>query len=283
MTKVAFLGLGAMGVRMAKNILEAGFELTVWNRTASAAEPLVKSGARQAASPKEAAEGAEIVVAMVTDDDVSREVWTNETTGALTGMKAGSVAVEMSTLTPAWVAALKAKAKSRGVALVDAPVSGSLPQAEGKLLVVMAGGDAETFEKVKPVLSATGPAHHIGASGQGATLKLAVNALMGIQLTAWAEMLSFLGKQGLDAKKTLELLSTMAICSPNAAANSKLMLAHDFAPRFPNALLAKDFRYLKQTAEGSSTPIADAASEVFQRAAKEMGKENMTAVIRFYE
>jgi len=283
MTKVAFLGLGAMGSRMAKNILDAGFELTVWNRSASAVEPLVHAGAKQAASPKQAAEGAEIVIAMVTDDAVSSEVWTNEATGALAGMKAGSIAVEMSTLTPQWVAKLKAKAEARGVKLVDAPVSGSLPQAEGKLLVVMAGGDAEDVEKVKPVLSATGPTHHIGASGQGASLKLAVNALMGIQITAWAEMLGFLGKQGLDIQKTLALLTTMPVCSPNAAANAKLMAAQDFAPRFTNALLAKDFRYLQQTADDGKTPVADAASAVFQRAAREIGGENITAVIRFYE
>ncbi|MFT4112191.1 NAD(P)-dependent oxidoreductase [Silvibacterium sp.] len=283
MTKVAFLGLGAMGSRMAKNILEAGFELTVWNRTASAADALVKAGAQLADSPKSAALGADIVIAMVTDDAVSADVWANETHGALTGMKSDAVAVEMSTLTPAWVAELKTRAAARGVALVDAPVSGSLPQADGKQLVVMAGGDAEAFEKVKPVLSATGPTHHIGASGQGAALKLAVNALMGIQITAWAEMLSYLGKQGLEVTKTLDLLATMPVCSPVAAGMSRLMVAQDFAPRFTNALLAKDFRYLQETARDSETPIADAAASIFERAAEEMGKENVTAVIRFYE
>ncbi|GGG92999.1 NAD(P)-dependent oxidoreductase [Silvibacterium dinghuense] len=283
MTKIAFLGLGAMGSRMAKNILDAGFELTVWNRTASAAEDLVKAGARQANSPKSAADGAEIVIAMVTDDVVSSDLWTDEATGALAGMNAGSIAVEMSTLTPEWVAKLKEKASARGVALVDAPVSGSLPQAEGRQLVVMAGGDTEAFETVKPVLSAIGPTHHVGASGQGAALKLAVNALMGIQITAWAEMLGFLGKQGLDTHKTMDLLATMPVCSPLAAGMSRLMLAQDYAPRFTNALLAKDFRYFKQTTGNEKTPIADAASAVYQRAAEEMGHENVTAVIRFYE
>ena len=285
MTKVAFLGLGAMGSRMAGNVLAGGFELTVWNRTAAAADGLKAAGARVAATPREAAEGADVVIAMLTDDEVSRTVWTDANSGALGGMKAGAVAVEMSTVTPGWIAELAGLAVQWGVGLVDAPVSGSLPQAEGRQLVVMAGGDAATVEAARPVLAAMGSVHHVGTSGRGAVLKLAVNALLGIQIAGWAEMMVLLRKSGLDVHATLDLLTTMPICSPAAAGMAKLMAAGDFAPRFTTALLAKDFRYLHQVAEDavSGTPISNAASEVFALAAETMGGENVTAVIRLYE
>lgn len=283
--KVAFLGLGAMGSRMAKNILAAGFNLAVWNRSEAAQKPLQQAGARSAKTPKEAAEGADIVIAMVTDDKASERVWTDPTDGALAGMKTGAIAVEMSTLTPAWIAELAKIAAKHSVKLLDAPVSGSLPNAEARQLIVMTGGDADAFELAKPVLSAMGPVHHVGPTGHGAFYKLAVNALMGIQIAGWAEILGLLAKNGVNPSNALNLLSTMPVCSPVATGMSKLMLAHDFAPRFTNALIAKDFRYVQQTAAqtGSRTPISDSASGVFDAAQKEMGAENVTSVIRFYE
>jgi 3-hydroxyisobutyrate dehydrogenase len=285
MTKVTFLGLGAMGSRMAANLIAAGFELTVWNRTGSAAEVLKAAGARAAVNPREAAEGADVVIAMLTDDAVSLSVWTDEANGALAGMKAGAIAVEMSTVTPAWIAELSIAAGEVGIALVDAPVSGSLPQAEGRQLVVMAGGAAESVESVRPVLAAMGSVHRVGGSGQGAVLKLAVNALLGIQIAGWAELMVLLKKNGMDIGAALNLLTTMPVCSPAAAGMAKLMAAQDFAPRFTTALLAKDFRYLHQVADGAGTetPVSDAASQVFAKAAETMGGQNVTAVIRLYE
>jgi 3-hydroxyisobutyrate dehydrogenase len=285
MSKVAFLGLGAMGSRMAKNILSAGFELTVWNRTASAADDLVAAGARRASSPRDAAQGADIVIAMLSDDNVSTQIWTDPATGALTGMHPGAIAIETSTLTPTWVAELFQLAAAAGVPLLDAPVSGSTPQAESRQLVIMAGGAPETFAVAKPVLAAMGLPNHVGDSGKGALLKLAVNSLLGVQVAAWAEMLALLQKSGMELTPTLDLLTTMPVCSPSAAGMARLMAAGDYAPRFAAALMAKDFRYVQKTAGElpTQTPIADAASKVFATAAETMGADNLTSVFRLYQ
>ena len=281
MTKVAFLGLGAMGSRMAKNILTAGFELTVWNRSEAAVKALEAQGARAAKSPKEAVEAADVVVAMLTDDKASESVWTS----ALAGIKKGAVAVEMSTLTPAWVAELAKRAEAAGVKLLDAPVSGSRPQAEAKALVIMTGGDAAAYEAAMPVLAAMGAPHHVGPTGAGAVYKLAVNALLGIQIAAWAELIAFFEKNGVKSAEAVNLISTMPVSSPSGGGMAKLMVANDHAPRFTNALLAKDFRYLQQTVAktGGKTPVSDAAASVFASGAEKWAEENVTAVARLYE
>jgi 3-hydroxyisobutyrate dehydrogenase len=281
MTKVAFLGLGAMGSRMAKNILATGFDLAVWNRSEAAAKTLEAQGAISAKSPKEAAEGADVVVAMLTDDKASESVWTS----ALTGMKKGAVAVEMSTLTPAWVAELAQRAEAAGVKLLDAPVSGSRPQAEAKALVIMTGGDAAAYEAAKPVLAAMGAPHHVGPTGTGAVYKLAVNALLGIQIAAWAELIAFFEQNGVNPADAVALIATMPVSSASGGGMAKLMIANDHAPRFTNALLAKDFRYLQQTAATTSgkTPVSDVAAAIFASGAEKWGEENVTAVVKLYE
>lgn len=284
MAKVAFLGLGAMGSRMAKNVVAAGFDVAVWNRSEAAGKALADVGARTAKSPKDAVEGADVAIAMLTDDKASERVWTSAGSGALAGMKAGAVAVEMSTLTPAWIAELAERAWKKGVKLLDAPVSGSLPQAEGRQLIVMAGGDTDAFAVAKPVLAAMGTPHHVGPNGHGALFKLAVNALLGIQLAGWAELLGFLKKNGVDVAQALNLMATTSLASPAGVGFAKLMAAHDYAPRFTTSLLAKDLRYLHATAAGagSETPMTDAASAVLEAASKLWSSENVTAVGRRY-
>lgn len=285
MSKVGFIGLGAMGSRMARNILSAGFEVAVWNRSDAPGLALEGAGARRARSPRDAAADAGVVLAMVTDDQASKRVWTDGADGALAGMKPGAVAVEMSTLTPAWLSQLAEAAAGFGVKLLDAPVSGTLPQAEAAQLVEMVGGDAEAFEAAKPVLAAMGSPNHVGPNGHGALLKLAVNALLGIQVAAWAELMGFLAKNGMETARALQVLTATSLASPAGAGYAKMMAAHDFAPRFTNALLAKDLRYLHATADKvqSRTPISDAASAVFDVAARQMGAENVSAVIRLYQ
>ena len=280
MTKVAFLGLGAMGSRMAKNIVAAGFDVAVWNRSEAAGKALEALGAKLAKSPKEAAEGADVVVAMLTDDKASEFVWTS----ALTGMKQGAVAVEMSTLTPAWIAELAKRAEAVGVKLLDGPVSGSRPQAEGKTLVIMTGGDAAAFEAAKPVLAAMGVPHYVGPTGTGAVYKLAVNALLGIQIAAWAELIAFFEQNGVKAADAVNLISTMPVSSASGGGMAKLMVANDHAPRFTNALLAKDFRYLRQTVEKTRgrAPVSAAAASVFEVGARMLGEENVSAVVKLY-
>ncbi|HEX8699120.1 MAG TPA: NAD(P)-dependent oxidoreductase [Myxococcaceae bacterium] len=286
MTKIAFLGLGAMGSRMARNLLSAGHTVSVWNRSPQRAAPLVEAGASLHATPRAAVTGAQVVCAMLTDDEASRDVWLNEQTGALAGMAEGSLAVEHSTLTPGWVKTLGARAASRGVRFVDAPVAGSRPQAEARQLLFLVGGEAGPVEELRPLLSAMGAAvHHLGPMGAGAAMKLAVNALFGIQIAAMAEVLSLLEKSGIEASKAVETLGAMPVTSLAAKGAGALIAARKFDPLFPIALVEKDFRYIAEAgrAVGSRTPTADAARALYQEAiAAGHGGDNIHGVAKLY-
>ena len=194
---IAFLGLGAMGSRMAKRLLGRGDQVRVWNRSPGPAEALAREGAAIAATPRAAAQDADVVVSMVSNDGAARAVWLDDETGALGGMKAGALAMESSTVTPDWIAELGRAAALRGVDLVDAPVSGSRPQAEGGQLVFIMGGEAAAVARAKEIAAPMGAAFpHVGGSGCGARMKLAVNLLLGVQVACLAEILGGLAKTG---------------------------------------------------------------------------------------
>jgi 3-hydroxyisobutyrate dehydrogenase len=284
--KVTFLGLGAMGSRMAANLVRAGHAVTVWNRTPRATEALAALGAHVAATPRAAAEGAEFVISMVTNDAASAAVWLDPNTGALGGLGESAIALESSTVTPQWIEKLSAAVTARGARFLDAPVSGSLPQAEARQLIVMVGGDTAAFQAAAPVLSAiAGAIYHVGPKGQGIALKLAVNALLGIQVAAYGELLGYLSKSGLAPSHALDLLSKMPMASASAIGAAKLMVARDFAPRFPVDLIAKDFGYAIDSAGniGADVPVTEATRTQFEKLrGLGFGAENMTAVMRLF-
>jgi 3-hydroxyisobutyrate dehydrogenase len=183
--RVAILGLGAMGSRMASRLIDAGLAVTVWNRTPAVAEALARTGARSAATPQAAALGAEVVISMVYDDEASRSVWLDPDDGALGGMSAGGLGIECSTLSPAHVVRLHEAAAAHGVAFLDAPLAGSRPQAEAGQLIFMVGGAVADVTRAEPVLLAMGSAvHRAGEAGAGSVVKLMVNTLFGSQLGA---------------------------------------------------------------------------------------------------
>lgn len=286
MTRIAFLGLGAMGGRMAARLLGAGHELTVWNRSAAAAAPLLAAGARQAASPRAAADGAEVVWSMVYDDAASRTIWLDPASGALAAMPRDALAIESSTLTPRWLHELAGVSLERGIAFVDAPVAGSRPQAEAGQLVFMAGGDAAAVARARPLFGVLGGAvHHVGAGGAGAWLKLAVNALFAAQVAAVGEQLAVLRRAGIDPQRALEALRAMPVLSPAAAGAGALMLAGNYAPQAPVDLIAKDLGYAIAEARrvGGAIPLAEAVKERFIAAQTAgLGGENVVAVAKLY-
>lgn len=266
---VALLGLGAMGSRMGAHVLQAGHTLTVWNRTPERADGLVASGATLAGSPREAAEGAEVVVAVVRDDEASRAVWAGPE-GAAAGLSPRAVAVEASTLTPGYV---REWAGATGAArCLDAPVVGSRPQAEAAALVSLVGGAPEAVEAARPVLETWSKAvRHAGGTGAGATLKLAVNALFAIQAAAFAETLGMLMASGVDLQAAASFLGGLPITSPAAARLVGLMAGGEFAPNFPVGLVEKDLGYAvaHAGAVGASVPVAEGARAAFARAIAE--------------
>jgi 3-hydroxyisobutyrate dehydrogenase-like beta-hydroxyacid dehydrogenase len=263
--KIAFLGLGAMGSRMAARLLAAGHDLAVWNRSPDAALPLVAGGARHAATPRDAAAGAAIVFSMVTDDAAAQGVWLAPATGAADGLAPGAIAIECSTVTPGWVQELAAALAQRGASLLDAPVAGSRPQAEAGELVFMAGGEAAVLDAARPALAPLGArVLHVGRVGQGAVLKLAVNALFAAQLAAVAELLGYLGANGFATEEAAALLGGMPVVAPPLAGAARLMATRSTATLFTIDLLEKDLGYL--LASGAELPGATATRALFRRA-----------------
>ena len=272
MTNITILGLGAMGSRMADRLDAAGHAVTRWNR----------SGATR--TPREAVAAADIVIAMLRDDEASRNVWLDPETGALAGMKPGALAIESSTLTQGFVLELAKASSAAEVRFLDAPVLGSRPQAEAGQLVHLIGGAAADLEAAAPVLAAIGGKQlHVGPAGSGAAMKLIANTLFGIQVSAMAELIARMRRLGLDPAKGVELLAQTPLLSPGAQGASGLMLAGKDDPMFPVELVAKDFRYAIGD-DPDAMPLASAALEVFKNAAASgFGDHNLTSVHKLYK
>jgi len=285
MSKAAFIGLGAMGARMATNLLKAGHEVTVCDLAPEAVDKLTRAGAKTAPSAREAAEGNDFVLTIVRDDNISRKVWLDETTGALAGMKPGAVAIECSTITPAWAHELGGAISKAGIAMLEAPVSGSTPQAENAQLVFLIGGHGETLKRAEPLLKGMGSSvRHAGPVGAGALAKLITNTLMGVQLSTLAEMIGMLKRRGVDPKPVLDAVAATRLWSAHLTGDAESMLSGNFEPHFPIKLLLKDLTYTVKTAgEDVSVPTVSAARDVFQKAMDEkLGDLDMTAVGRLF-
>lgn len=281
-TRVAVLGLGLMGSGMTRNLLAAGMEVSVYNRTRERAEPLREEGARVARTPKEAAEGADVVISMVADDDASRSVWMGDD-GALAGAPKGAIFIESSTTTVEWVRELAEAARQGGFDFLDAPVTGSKVQAAAGELLFLVGGSPEVLERARPVLSAMSrEIVHIGPSGSGALMKLVNNFLCGVQAASLGEAMAFIEKSGLDREKAIEILLQGAPGSPLIRLLSGRMVQHDFTPNFALQLMMKDLNYSGTEGRRVGVPMttADAARQVFQNAVDAgLGEDDMSAVV----
>ncbi len=282
---VSILGLGAMGSRIAARLLDADYAVTVWNRSPGPAADLARLGATVAHSPRAAAEAGELVLAMVRDDDASRDVWDGPD-GALAGLRSGAVAVEMSTLTPDRARQFAAAVAGRGARPLDAPVVGTRPHAQAGTLTVLAGGQAEALASARPVLDAVaGAVHHVGPSGAGMAAKLAVNALFAVQAAAVAEVLAALAAQGLAPSAAAALLASMPTASPAAARLGTMMAEGATAPNFPIALVAKDLGYGRALTEaaGVASDVVAAAEQAFLRAERAgLGDADIAAIAQLY-
>lgn len=270
MRRITFLGQGAMGARMADRLESAGYDVTRWNRT----------GADR--TPRAAAEGAEIVIAMVRDDPASTAVWLGDD-GALAGMAPGALAIESSTVTVAQMHALGACATTGGIGFLDAPVLGSRPQAEAGQLIHLLGGHADVIRHAEPVLEAIGAKRlHAGPVGAGAALKLLANALFGIQVAVLAELAGRTTELGLEPARAFALLGETPLLSPAAKAAASLMISGQHTPMFPIELLRKDLGYAIGDSS-ASMPITGATAGVFDAAVRQgLGHAHLTAVIELY-
>lgn len=286
MPKIALLGLGAMGSRMAVNFINTGHSVTVWNRDSKKTIALRDLGAHVATTPRDAALHADFVFTVLTDDLATRAVWTDPASGALNGLKAGATAIECSTTTPAWALELGRLVDARGATLLDAPMSGSRPQAESRQLVFMVGGALACFEAARPLLeSMAAKVMHVGPQGSGALLKLSINALFAAQMASIAELLGFLSRNGFTVTRAAELIGQFPIVAPPIAGAARMMAAGDNDPLFTIDLMSKDLAYLIETATTSlaAVPSAEMSLAAFQTAQKQgLGGANITAMAALY-
>jgi len=280
--RVAILGLGTMGAGMAANVLKAGFSLSLYNRTATKAKTLVDAGARLASTPAEAANGASVVISMLSDDSASRVVWLGSG-GALEAVEKDAILIESSTVSPSWIAELAELSASRGAQFLDAPVTGSRMQAEAGQLSFLVGGNDAAVEAATPVLKAMSKEIvHLGPVGSGAKMKLINNFMCGVQVASLAEGLAWIERSGLDREKALAVLKLGAPGSPLLGAISARMVSQNYNVNFLLTLMAKDLLYAEAEAARCNVDLktAETARGLFEVAiAQGLGNEDISSVI----
>jgi 3-hydroxyisobutyrate dehydrogenase-like beta-hydroxyacid dehydrogenase len=259
MTTVGFVGLGAMGGRIAGRLLAAGHDVYGTNRTRAKAAPLVEQGLSWLATPREVAAAAEVVFSMVTDDDALEAIATGSD-GVLAGITPTTVWVDMSTVSPAVSSMMAERAGALGAAMLDAPVSGSVHEAETGTLAIMVGGDEHVFVAVEPLLRELGTAvRHVGTNGQGLRLKLAVNISLAAQMLAFSEGVLLAERGGIARDLAVEVIAGTAIGSPFLRGRAPLVLDLPDEAWFDVELAHKDIRLALATGESEHVPLPSAA------------------------
>jgi 3-hydroxyisobutyrate dehydrogenase-like beta-hydroxyacid dehydrogenase len=285
-TRIGFIGQGLMGRPMALNLLKAGFPLTVWNRTRARTEDAARAGARVAGLPREVAANSEVVITIVSDPPALESVlWGAD--GVLEGLQRGSVLIDSSTVSPPLARRAAAACAERGADFLDAPVTGGTWGAEKGELVFMIGGKKEVFERVQPVLAAMGKRFFpLGGHGAGQTVKLAMNSLLALQVSAFCEALALVTGAGIAGEKLVEVMQSSMARSGLLDIKAPLILSNNFAPSFPLRLMHKDLGLALDLANqlGVPLPAVAAAREVFnvvRGAAKE--DVDYAAIARFWQ
>jgi 3-hydroxyisobutyrate dehydrogenase len=269
MARIAFIGLGKMGLGMAGRLVAAGHQLSVYNRTPEKAAPLMGAGAWLCATPGEACGNADVVISMIADDAASREVWLGEE-GVLAAMaaRAGAFAIECSTLSHEWVMELSAAARSCGLRYIDAPVTGLPDNAVAGDLTLLVGADPADLEAARPVLEAFSQRlFHFGAVGTGTAYKLIINMLGAVQIASAAESMALAERAGLDLQVVVDAIATGQAASPQVVRNTRRMAEGARNPNitFTPRLRLKDVDYALRLARqlGLGTPFGALAARAF--------------------
>jgi len=283
MARIGFLGLGIMGAPMARNLLQAGHEVLVWNRSPEKCRPLVAAGAEHGATPREVVVACPTTFAMVADPSASEELCFGES-GVLEGVRPGKTYVDFSTVDPGTCRRIGAGVRARGGRFLEAPVSGSKKPAEDGTLVILAAGDRGAYEELLPTLAVLGKKMlFLGETGNGAVMKLAVNMVMGEVMLALCEGLALAGKAGLSGEDLLEVLAAGAVANPMFALKGPKILGGDFEAAFPLRHAQKDLRLALGLGDALAQPLAGAAAanEAF-KAARSLGagSQDFSALFR---
>jgi 3-hydroxyisobutyrate dehydrogenase-like beta-hydroxyacid dehydrogenase len=276
MKRIGFIGIGLMGQHMARRLLDAGYPLTVWNRTAEKANSLLAAGANWVDSPKAVAQASDVVITMVTDSKASEGVICG-IGGVLEGVHPGLILVDMGSIAPEVSRSIAARARAKGVSMLDAPVTGNPKVASEGKLGIMVGGPKETFEICLPILEKMGiKIVYVGENGTGSTLKLINNLILGIAIEAVAEAFVLATKVGIDPQRVIEITSVGGARTGAMETRGPRMARHEFTPHFSTNNMYKDLSSAMRLAEeaGVSLPAASISMEML-RAAKSQGKGDL--------
>ena len=260
---VGFVGLGIMGRGMVQNLLDAGFPVRVWNRTTERMDPFVESGATARSDPADVAAHAGIVITCVSDTPDVQEVILGAR-GVLAGAKAGSLVIDMSTISPSVTRKIAARLQEKGVHMLDAPISGGSEGAANGTLSIMIGGEAEQVERATPAFQAMGRTiTHVGPTGAGQTVKLVNQIVVVVNMLAVGEGLLFAQAAGVDLQKTLDAITGGAAGSWMLANRGPQVIARDWRPGFMIDLQQKDLRLALDAADEMGVPLLGTGT-VFQ-------------------
>ncbi len=283
MANLGFVGLGVMGSRMVKRLLDAGHTVTGYNRTKSKAQWLIDLGMKWADTPRAAAQASDIVFSMVTNTAALHAIAEGED-GILAGLSRGKVYIDMSTVSPAASRELARRIAEKGASMLDAPVSGSVITLEQGNLSIMVGGDKETFERVKPILQDIGPkVNYVGGNGLAVTMKIATNLSLAVQMLAFSEGVLLAEKSGIPRKTAVEVLLNSVIASPMVKYRGPFVLEMPAEAWFDVNMMQKDMTLALELGRQVDVPLPTTAiTNEFLTAARGMGlaKEDFAVVFQ---
>ncbi|WP_293309807.1 NAD(P)-dependent oxidoreductase [Pedobacter sp. UBA5917] len=277
-TKIGWIGLGNMGIPMAEQLIKADYKVTVYNRSKDKEASLIEMGASVAGMPKNLVNETDVLVLMVSDDAAINQIF-NGADGLFSADISDKVIINMSTVSPAISKEMAALCQEKGGQYLDAPVSGSVKQAETGQLVIMVGGNETAFERVKPILEKMGKmAVRLGDIGAGNGAKLAINSLLALYTQGLAETVLFANQQGIKTEDLLNLLNNGAIANVFTKIKGDAIIADNYKPAFALKHIVKDLNLAK--AIGLDSPLAKTALNTFEAASSKYGEEDLIAVIK---
>lgn len=277
--KLGWIGLGNMGNPMAKNLLKAGFELMVYNRTRSKENELVEAGASAADSPQQLLDACDVVITMLSNDAAVKEIYEG-TNGLLSKSFPGKLLIDMSTVSPEISRYLSGRCSDHQMNFLEAPVSGSVKPAQDGQLIILVGGNVANYEKAISIFNALGKLSvHVGAAGVGSSAKLAINYLLGLNLQGLAETILFAEKNGVSKTDMLTIINEGACANGISKIKSPSILNNDYPAAFALKHLVKDLQLAKDA--GLDTPLITPLFNSYQQAQQEgLGEEDVMAVIK---
>ena len=282
MANLGYVGLGAMGGRMAARLLAKGHVVTGYNRTRSKAQWLIERGMKWGDSPRRVSEAADVIFVMVSDS-AALEAVVDGPDGVIAGLRAGQVVIDMSTVSPTVSRAVAAKAREKGADMLDAPVSGSVATLEQGKLSVMVGGQGATFERVKPLLEDVGPkVTHVGENGLALSMKIAHNLSLAVQMLAFSESVLLAEKSGIDRETAVDILTHSVIASPMIQYRGPFVLRMPEEAWFNVNMMQKDMQLALEMGRQLDVPLPTTAIvDQFLTAARAQGLAEQDFAVMF--